>query len=241
VQQWHIGDWTVTRVPDPGFELVLPVDEATAAALKQSPWLHPNWVTDAWELRVGSSAILLTGHDRCVLVDPWLAFDDPAKTEPRLASLEAAGVKPDEVDTVVYSHIDGIGAGLRGDGPSFPNARYLIPAEELPGAGALAALANIEAITTAGPLAPEVELESLPGHNAAHYGVRIAGDALIAGHLFLHPAQVAIPENTNGDPNPGLIPTRTKILSEGVLLIGPLFAEPGGGRLMSKGGRWALA
>ena len=91
VKQWQVGGWTVTRVEDPGFELVLAQDDATRAALQRSSWLHPRFVTDDWALRVGSSAIVLSDGQATVLVDPWLAFDDPARFGPRLEALAEAG------------------------------------------------------------------------------------------------------------------------------------------------------
>ncbi len=42
---------------------------------------------------------------------------------------------PSDVDVVVLSHVDGIGWSLRRDGddwvPTFPRARYVLPAAEL--------------------------------------------------------------------------------------------------------------
>ena len=44
-----------------------------------------------WRLRIGSSAIVVRTPSAILLVDPWLAFDDPARLAPRLAALRAAG------------------------------------------------------------------------------------------------------------------------------------------------------
>jgi hypothetical protein len=129
VQRWQAGGWTITRVPDPGFELVLPQDDATRAALQRSPWLRPRFVTDDWALRVGSSAIVLDDGTATAIVDPWLAFDDAARFTPRLDALSAAGWSADDVDVVINSHIDGVGANVdpATGAPTFPRARYLVP------------------------------------------------------------------------------------------------------------------
>jgi hypothetical protein len=56
MQRWQADGWTITRVADPDFDLVLPQDHATRATLQRSRWLHPRFVTDDWALRIGSSA-----------------------------------------------------------------------------------------------------------------------------------------------------------------------------------------
>jgi hypothetical protein len=56
VQRWQADGWTITRVADPDFDLVLPQDRTTRATLQRSRWLHPRFVTDDWALRIASSA-----------------------------------------------------------------------------------------------------------------------------------------------------------------------------------------
>jgi glyoxylase-like metal-dependent hydrolase (beta-lactamase superfamily II) len=254
MEQWQVGDWTITRVADPGFELTLPQDAATVATLQRSAWLHPQFVTDDWALRVGSSALLLQGAGVRILVDPWLAFDDPDRFDARLEALANAGAQPNDIDVVVNSHVDGIGANTRpvsGDA-TFPVARYYVPAAELeavragkhPAATTLASIDLLCPVTEGCEIAPGVSLKPLPGHNDGHYGVEIAGQALIIGHLFLHPAQIANP-GADLDPQPKLIrETRRHVLercaTEGTLLIGPLFAAPGAGTIVADGDQWAL-
>jgi glyoxylase-like metal-dependent hydrolase (beta-lactamase superfamily II) len=250
VGTWQAGEWTITRVDDPGFELVLPQDDATRSVLEQSPWLAPAYVTEDWSLRVGSAALLLTGPGPRILVDPWLAFDDPARHEGRLGALHDAGVDAADIDIVVNSHADGIGTnvGLDGVTPTFPNARYLLPRAEidaLPAFAGLHAGGVLEPIDEPGPIAPGVELVDLPGHNPGHVGVEVGGAAVIVGHLFLHPAQVANPAVTTGDHDPAtLTRTREALLAraaaEDVILVGPLWAAPGGGHVARDGDRYRL-
>lgn len=256
-----MGAVEVVRVPDPGFELLLPQDDATRAILKATPWLFPEFVTDEQELRVGSSAIALRTPSATIVVDPFLAFDDPAKLAPRLAALRAEGVDPDSVDIVVCSHIDGIGANVMVDGaPAFPTARYLLPAAELADAqggrhgeagAALAALHDagvLDAVDGGETLVPGVQLEDAPGHNPGNVvvWVRSGGQqAVVVGHTFLHPAQIANPEAVTGDLDPAALSrTRRSILDRCVagdaLLVGPLFAAPGGGKVRREGDAWRL-
>jgi glyoxylase-like metal-dependent hydrolase (beta-lactamase superfamily II) len=258
---WTIGAVDVTRVADPGFELVLPQDPATTAILSATPWLSPAFVTADQSLRVGSSAIVLRTLSATIVVDPFLAFDDPARLAPRLAALRAAGVDPDDVDVVIDTHIDGVGANVLADGtPAFGRARYLIPAAELEDAAAgergdaAVALVELQKAGRAHPLVggeqvvPGVRIEDAPGHSRGHVTVWIesgGSQAVVAGHLFLHPAQIANPEVDNGDFDPAvLLRTRTELLArcarDGALLIGPLFAPPGGGQVHPHGDGWRL-
>lgn len=250
------------RVDDPGFELVLPSDERTVAALQRAPWLAPHFVTEDWSLDIGSSCTVVRSGDRTVLVDPFLAFDDPDRLGPRLQALRDAGVEADDVDLVVNSHVDGIGINvLRDDSPTFPAARYLVPREELDAmragthgdtrAGALLELERegiVEPTDGGEEPMPGIRLASAPGHNPGMHVVWIEGGAeaaVIAGHLFLHPAQIADPSVDNGDLDPiALEATRRTLLAECVerdaLLVGPLFASPGGGQVRPYGDTWQL-
>ncbi|MFL6205727.1 MAG: MBL fold metallo-hydrolase [Acidimicrobiales bacterium] len=259
---WTVGDIEVTRVEDPGFELVLPSDEATVSALQRSPWLSPHFVTDDWSLDIGSTCTVVRTPDAVLLVDPFLTFDDADRLGPRLQALRDAGVEADDVDIVINSHVDGIGANVLRDGsPTFPSARYLVPRAELEAmrsgahgetrADALLALQEdgIVEPADAGPVVDGIRLEEAPGHNPGMHVVWIEdGDrsAVVVGHLFLHPAQIAAPNVDNADLDPvALEATRRALLArcveERALLIGPLFASPGGGQVVPDGDTWALA
>jgi glyoxylase-like metal-dependent hydrolase (beta-lactamase superfamily II) len=262
VTTWTIGDIGITRVDDPGFELVLPSDEATTRTLQRSPWLQPHFVTDDWALRIGSSATVIRSRDTVVVVDPFLAFDDPARLGPRLEALREAGVAADDVDVVVNTHIDGLGVNLLLDGsPTFPRARYLVPREEIEGIRSgdhpepdrtevveLHDAGVIEASESTQEVAPGVRLADAPGHNPGHHVVWVtdgSSRAVVVGHLFLHPAQIASPEIDNGDRDPALLATTRRDLlarcvDEDAVLIGPLFVSPGGGRVTPHAGTWRL-
>lgn len=258
--QWTFGDIEVVRVGQPGFDLTLPQDDVTVAILQLSPWLQPTYVTDDWSLRIGSSTLVVRTPDATVLVDPWLAFDDPSTHTARLSALRDAGFDPADIDVVVNTHIDGIGANVAPgtSEPAFPKARYLVPAAEIesvregvhPGAEAwldLVEAGTAEAIEAPYEVVPGVRLEWLRGHNAGHVGVEIGSPtaAIIVGHLFLHPAQIANPGVTDpGEDAEVIHATRdallTRCVDEEIVVIAPLFAEPGGGRVQPQGGAWAL-
>jgi glyoxylase-like metal-dependent hydrolase (beta-lactamase superfamily II) len=262
VTTWTVGAIEITRVEDPGFELILPSDEGTVAALQQSPWLAPAFVTDDWALNIGSSCTVVRTPEALLLVDPFLAFDDPERLGPRLQALREVGVEADDVDVVINTHVDGIGVNvLDGGSPTFPTARYLVPRAELDAmragthgetrADALLKLQDDGVVepTDAGQVVDGINLEDAPGHNPGMHVVWVDdGDesAVIVGHLFLHPAQIASPHVDNGDLDPvALEATRrtllTRCVDEHAVLIGPLFAPPGGGPVRPEGDAWRLA
>lgn len=259
VNRWTVGAVEITRVGDPDFELLLPQDPDTTAALPS--WLAPQFVTDDRALRVGSSAIAIRTPSALIVVDPFLAFDDVAKTAPRLSALRRAGIDPDEVDIVVNTHIDGIGANVLADGaPAFSNARYAVPAAELDGASdgqhgdvgmawlALAAAGAVDELHGGETLAPGVRVEDAPGHNPGHVVVWVesgGSHAVVVGHLFLHPAQIASPQVTTGDRDPAALAASRRALLERcvetkALVVGPLFAPPGAGRVETDADTWRL-
>jgi glyoxylase-like metal-dependent hydrolase (beta-lactamase superfamily II) len=224
MEQWRVGRSLITRVPDENFELVVPQDDATTSVLlSQAAWLSPHFLTAAGALRVGTSALAIDTPGARVVVDPWLASDDPDRSTPEararidrlLARLSDAAFAPESVDVVVNTHIDGVGANTRptDDGnelPAFPNARYVIAPEEiaalragqLPGAEPLGVLCDDGLVDEPdGQIAGDVRVEPGPGHSPGHHVVRVDSDdggAVIVGHLFLHPAQVFGPEPRGG-------------------------------------------
>jgi len=205
------------------------------------------------------------------VVDPWLVFDDADRTTPEataridrlLRGLGDAGFPSESVDFVVDTHIDGVGANTRpvegGEVPAFPNARYVIAPEEIaalqagrfPGADALDVLVADGLVDDPdGRVAGDVAMERGPGHSRGHHVVRVGpegDDAVIIGHLFLHPAQVFSPDPRAGlDEDIELAETRRGLLAraaeKGTLVIGPLWATPGAGTVVPAGepDRWRL-
>ncbi len=192
----------------------------------------------------------VTAGGRRVVIDPWLAFDakrsDPDGPDRwgRISKeLTAADLDPNDVDTVIYTHLDGVGWALGPDGetPGFPNARHLVTQEELDaevaglrggseGVRRLLELGLVDALVP-GEVAPGVVVESAPGHSSGGVIVHAEG-ATFVGHLFLHPAQLTAVERAELEPNPELsIRVRREVLASakarGVKLYGDLWAKPG--------------
>jgi glyoxylase-like metal-dependent hydrolase (beta-lactamase superfamily II) len=205
---------------------------------------------------------------RRILIDPWLAFDakrsepdGPQRWARVSAELSAADLAPDDVDTVVYTHLDGVGWAVGPDGqtPSFPNAQHLVPIGELEafdaglrvdtdGLKVLRENDLVQAIEAPHEIAPGVMFEPWPGHTPSSGVVRVRdGDdeALFFGHLFLHPAQVARYERAEIEADPAAtIDARIRLLDDaaahGTVLYGDLWATPGFGKVTKTDGRYEL-
>lgn len=144
MQKWNIGDVTVTRID----EIVLPVPyhdkypfmkAATPTALKEIPWLYPNFVTEEGHLRLSIHALLVQTPTKNIIVDTCVGNDKPRKITANkalqtsfLQHLSDAGCPAEKIDTVVctHLHVDHVGWNTRLEGdswvPTFVNADYLI-------------------------------------------------------------------------------------------------------------------
>lgn len=203
---------------------------------------HPVWErldpTAPWVLHF--HCYLLRAPDgRTVLVDTGLGgADSPAAdwapVPGRLgAELAAAGVRPEDVDTVVLTHLhsDHASGSLAADGssPAFPNARYLVQRTELDWleqSGSALLDAVVKPLRAAGcldaragevALTPEIRVFATPGHTPGHQSVAVGGRQLVlAGDVVLHPAQLADP--TTGyvydDDQQTATGTRQRLLAE---------------------------
>jgi glyoxylase-like metal-dependent hydrolase (beta-lactamase superfamily II) len=192
--------------------------------------------------------------ERRIVIDPWLAFDEK-RSEPggsdrwaRISKeLSAADLDPQDVDTVVFTHFDGVGWALGPDDvtPGFPNARHLVTQTEIDAlragerggsehAQTLLACGLVDALEP-GELAPGVRVQAAPGHTTGGVVVHVDdadGPVTFIGHLFLHPAQLIAVERAELEPDPQRsIAVRRAVLDgareRGAKLYGDLWADPG--------------
>lgn len=206
MHDWPVGEVRVVRIED--------LDFALASERPVPPWCIPDFGPSSAE--VAFSALAIASDGLSIVVDPWLANDFPreepdasAHAAKLLDELAGAGFPADEVDVVVNTHLDGFGwnsvPGVDGWTPSFPNARYLYPADELAAIdrgeeiygrealNELRATHEIEGFDPPLSLTSAVSLVNAPGHNFGHVAVRIesGGDlAVYPGHLVLSPHHV---------------------------------------------------
>jgi len=148
VLKWKIGDVTVTRIVE--FESPVPygadtsfIRDAKPEALREMPWLYPNFVTADGALNLSVHALLVDAPGMKLVVDTCVGNDKPRGMtlgrplhRPFLMDIAEAGFPREKVDVVVctHLHVDHVGWNtmLENDKwvPTFPHARYLLAKQE---------------------------------------------------------------------------------------------------------------
>ena len=229
-----IGDVTVTRVVEldrSSFEIGAMLPESTPERIAaQRDWMGPELldpVTGVHKACMQSNVLRTPWHT--VVIDTCVGNDKPRNSIPAwhmrrgtyLSDLAAAGVKPEDVDMVIctHLHVDHVGWNTRLEGgrwvPTFPRARYVIVREEFEfwkregetgreefGLIDDSVMPVVEAgmadlVASDHVIDDRLRLEPAPGHTPAHVCVRLttpAGQAIFTGDMMHRPLQVAEPE-----------------------------------------------
>jgi len=224
-----LGDIRVDRIVDwDGPFLTAPqmFPDATREALEPHlAWLVPDALSaDELRLKLPVQSYLVRSARHTLLIDTcigcrkshdvfrgWGARSD----ELWLANLRAAGVAPEDIDTVMctHLHVDHCGWNTRQvDGrwvPTFPNAKYLFARPEYEASAAANSIVfreNVLPVIEAGQaelvdLDHEIEhgirFEPTLGHTPGHVAVSLASKgthAVMSGDLIHSPLQLAFPE-----------------------------------------------
>ena len=180
---------------------------------------------DTWRNHYG--CYLLRSQGRTILVDTGLgskATNPGAVKEfaggvdgQLLVELQAAGVAPEDVDTVFFTHLhpDHVGWNLTLEGanprPTFSGARYVVPQTDWDTfkqpkiqaetsfpfwdqtLGPLETLGVLDLVPAEHALTSEITAISSPGHTPGHMSLAIVSGgerALILGDVACHPAQI---------------------------------------------------
>ncbi|HEY2062967.1 MAG TPA: MBL fold metallo-hydrolase [Amycolatopsis sp.] len=150
MEQLTLGDVTVTRIKEfYGSVEMTPgqffPDHPEGAADEHRGLLAPDfWNPETGECQSAIQSWLLRSEGRTILVDTGVGNHKERPYAPvwsrrdtaYLDNLAAAGVRPDDVDVVVntHLHIDHVGWNTRLDGrawvPTFPNATYLMTRQD---------------------------------------------------------------------------------------------------------------
>lgn len=225
----QLGDIRVDRIVDwDGPFLTAPqmFPDATREALEPHlEWLAPDALSaDELRLILPVQSYLVRSARHTLLIDTcigcrkshdvfrgWGARSDEAW----LARLRAAGVSPEDIDTVMctHLHVDHCGWNTRQvDGrwlPTFPNAQYLFARAEYEASAASDSIVfreNVLPVMEAGQavlveLDHEIEhgihFEPTVGHTPGHVAVALqsnAARAVMSGDLIHSPLQLAFPE-----------------------------------------------
>ena len=181
---------------------------------------YQSYLTDEHKVRFNLGSFLIRSEGRTILVDTGLgakpANAPDAPWGQLLHDFQANGVRPEEVDMVVLTHLhrDHVGWNLLArDGayvPTFPNARYWMSAkdweachrpdvqpERFPNAPTcvwpLADLGLVELMHGEHVITRELTAMPTPGHTPGHMSILItsAGErALVLGDAAHNPAQI---------------------------------------------------
>jgi glyoxylase-like metal-dependent hydrolase (beta-lactamase superfamily II) len=264
-----VGDVVLTRVPYFDVPLDPEVIGFTAEQVAAVPWGEPVWADPDGRVVVGQALWVIDTGDHVIVVDPCGASDAFLRTGAEafahqaavVSAMASAGFPVEDVDTVVMSHLDGIGmvAAVDGQGgwvPLFPRARIVITNAELahvrrhpdtPGRAALLGLVAqgyVDGTEAPREIADGVTLELTAGHTPGHAVVRVGDEALFLGHLAVNPVQVCggIGPDAHTDPTAAFIAVESALTwaaERGALVIGPLWPEPGAGRVA--GPPWSIS
>lgn len=228
-----LGDTTITRVEEQlgaGYlpEFLFP--DWDPAVLDEHRWMIP----DCFDIEQGRfiasihSWVVRTPH-HTILIDTCSGNDKERpllerfhrRSHPYLARLAAAGVRPEEVDYVLCTHLHADHCGWNTqllDGrwvPTFPNARYVFSRAERDfwdGPGSREGFnenvfedsvqpileAGLEQLIDGeGQLGDNLHFKSTPGHSVGHLAIRLLAaerEALFSGDIMHQPIQVYRPE-----------------------------------------------
>jgi glyoxylase-like metal-dependent hydrolase (beta-lactamase superfamily II) len=232
IGRWRVGDVEIFSIPEVialNDDINVLLENATPDLLLKYPWLLPHYATSDGRMIINFQGFVVKAGGRNVVVDTCIGGDRQREYDvfchlksDFMADLKAIGVTPDNVDTVLCTHLhfDHVGwnAHKLNDRwvPTFPKARYLfgrieyehwmmlyrtkgyhhlLHVEEciMP----IMEAGLVDLIETQHRINQEVWLEPTPGHTPGHVSVRISSrdqEAIITGDIMHSPIQVAVPD-----------------------------------------------
>ena len=271
MERLHLGDITIDRYSDG--ELSCPLLQMLPGA-DAAMFRELGGCADGETLTLPLTSYVLRSGGRTVLVDTGIgpslgslarAFSGEVGLLP--ARLAEAGVSPETVDAVVFTHLhaDHIGWNvIDRDGeivPMFPNAEYIVSRAEWAFWGAseskdiarcvrtVEQRGQLRAVDDGFEAAPGISLLATPGHTPGHAAVLVfAGGqgAVITGDAAHHPGEFEDPQlNPPYDADVAMAKASRSALADraeadGLLVLGGHFPAPGMGTLVRVEGkrRW---
>jgi glyoxylase-like metal-dependent hydrolase (beta-lactamase superfamily II) len=262
---------SVVEIDRSSFPTPAMLPESTAEGVaRHFGWLKPHFF-DERTGDIGSriQTFVVRTPEHVVLIDTGVGNDKPRDEVPAwhrragswLDDLAAAGVRPEEVDVVVctHLHVDHVGWNTRLVGgrwlPTFPNATYVFAGEEWEywrhERDACIADSVVPVVEAGRARLVEADhaidrwlrLEPAPGHTPGHVCVRLttaAGEAVFSGDLMHRVVQVAEPQWSSrfcGDGRRAAETRRAFIEAHadtGTLILAAHFPRPG--RIVRAGG-----
>lgn len=276
----RIGNIEVWRIPDwQGFflspEELFPNAPSDVTQIMEN--LAPGTIDAAsGRIILPVQAFLLKTPDQVILVDTGIGTHKTCTSLPIwsdltdtrfLSALATAGVSPDDIDFVLFTHLhlDHIGWNTQlSDGawvPTFPNARYLMPEADvdmLSGRGGAAYDESLGPVIDAGLVdlidgsyvhSKEITLLSTPGHTPGHVSILLSGgdrDVVLTGDAIHSTAQCQHPHwqfKFDWDAEMAVASRRTLLetcVERDLIAIGSHFVLPSIGQVTTDGDvfRW---
>ena len=147
IRRWQVGDVEIVRIVEIFREQIdasFMFPDCSADIVQKHEWLAPRHATADGQIILAFQAFAVRAGDRRIMIDTCIG-NDKYRFAPMfhmrhgdfLSDLAAAGFAPEEIDTVLctHLHLDHVGWNTRlVDGrwvPTFPNARYLMSRVEL--------------------------------------------------------------------------------------------------------------
>ena len=228
--KWKVGDVTITKIVEleatGGSKFLLP--QATPEAVEPYAWMKPHFVDEEGRLKMSVQALVVETPSRRIIVDTCIGNDKDGRRVPHwnnlqgpfLRDLAAAGYAPDDIDTVLctHLHVDHVGWNtMLVDGkwvPTFPKARYLMGRAEFDywrtqreqeeqrvvfadSVQPVFDAGLVDLVETDHGVCDEVRLTPTLGHTPGHVSIRVSSrgeEALITGDFIHHPCQMARPD-----------------------------------------------
>jgi glyoxylase-like metal-dependent hydrolase (beta-lactamase superfamily II) len=231
MKTWKIGDVEITRLVEVNGwvdDITMLLPDATPATLQAHPWLQPYWATPEGKMIISFQCFVMRTKDHAIMLDTCIGNDRqrefPVFTNMQtsfLDDLAHAGFKPEDIDTVLCTHLhfDHVGWNTRlVDGkwvPTFPNARYLFGRQEYEhwmmlkethgyhdlnhmydSVQPVVDAGLVDLIEPSHKVCPELSLIPTPGHTPGHCSIVIESKgqrAIITGDMMHNPIQIALP------------------------------------------------
>jgi glyoxylase-like metal-dependent hydrolase (beta-lactamase superfamily II) len=247
---WQLGDVTIHRIVEqeqglrPALDFLPNLTPELLAANRD--WLVPGAMDAQDRLILCFQSFVIRTPHHTVLVDGCIGDDKNLPDRPDwhrkkdgrfLAGLAAHGLRPEDIDYVLctHMHVDHVGWNTRLENgrwvPTFPKARYLFSEKELAFWTARQAEApmtwiedsvlpvvaanRVDLVRNDHALGDLIRLRPTPGHTIDHLAVEIGrgrADAVVTGDLLHSPLQARHPElqmKLDHDPVQGVATRRT--------------------------------
>lgn len=231
IRSWKIGDVEITRIVEVNNwedDITMLLPDATPETVLAYPWLQPHFATPEGKMIISFQCFVMRTPERQIMLDTCIGADRQREFDvftnmqtDFLADLAHAGFDPNEIDTVLCTHLhfDHVGWNTKlVDGqwvPTFPNARYLFGRSEYEHWKMLADTNGyhdlnhmhdaVQPVIDAGlvdliepdhDICRELSLRPTPGHTPGHVSIVIESGgerAIVTGDLMHNPIQLERP------------------------------------------------